>query len=244
MSGSNTLEILKSALLLEIRGKAFYEKAAASAGKEDVKDFFNKMAEDEVSHVEILSEQYRAYKKTGKFTPRALDGSQEKVAAAVLTDCRQSDGGGRRGIVDGVDRHRHRRRVTAPIAVADIIGERIYAVEAGGWRVGDRLVDLHHNRSIGRQRPRRYRQAVALRIRIVTQHIDVHRRIFIRAGAVVVCHRRIVDGIDGDGYRAGCGDTAVGNRVAEVYCGIIVGRRRVAPGTVSGPNRITIHYRT
>ena len=86
MSGSNTLEILKSALLLEIRGKVFYEKAAASADKQVVKDFFSKMAEDEVSHVEILSEQYRAYKQSGKFKPRALDGSQEKVAAAVLTE--------------------------------------------------------------------------------------------------------------------------------------------------------------
>ena len=86
MSTTNTLEILKSALLLEIRGKAFYEKAAASAEKEVVKDFFNKMAEDEISHVEILSEQYRAYKKTGKFKPRALDGSQEKIATEVLTE--------------------------------------------------------------------------------------------------------------------------------------------------------------
>ncbi|MEK6193313.1 MAG: ferritin-like domain-containing protein, partial [Deltaproteobacteria bacterium] len=86
MSTSNTLEILKSALLLEIRGKAFYEKAAAGAEKQVVKDFFQKMAEDEISHVEILSEQYRAYKKNGKFTPRAMDGSQEKVAAEVLTE--------------------------------------------------------------------------------------------------------------------------------------------------------------
>lgn len=86
MSESNTLEILKSALLLEIRGKAFYKKAAENTEKQVVKDFFEKMAKDEVSHVEILSEQYRAYKQTGKFKPRALDGSQEKVAAAVLTE--------------------------------------------------------------------------------------------------------------------------------------------------------------
>ena len=86
MSDSNTLEILKSALLLEIRGKAFYEKAAAGAEKQAVKDFFTGMAADEVSHVEILSEQYKAYKKTGKFQPRALDDTHEQVAAAVLTD--------------------------------------------------------------------------------------------------------------------------------------------------------------
>ena len=86
MSDANTLEILKSALLLEIRGKAFYEKAAASADKQVVKDFFTKMAEDEVSHVEILSEQYRAFKQNGTFKPRSLDGSQEKVADAVLSE--------------------------------------------------------------------------------------------------------------------------------------------------------------
>lgn len=86
MSASNTLEILKSALLLEIRGKAFYENAAANADKQAVKDFFNSMADDEASHVEILSEQYRAYNQTGKFQPRALDGSHEKVAAAVLSE--------------------------------------------------------------------------------------------------------------------------------------------------------------
>ena len=86
MSESNTLEILKSALLLEIRGKAFYEKAAASAGKQVVKDFFSKMAQDEVSHVEILSEQYRTYTQTGKFKPQALGDAHDRVASAVLTD--------------------------------------------------------------------------------------------------------------------------------------------------------------
>ena len=86
MSDTNALEILKSALLLEIRGKAFYQKAAAAAEKQVVKDFFTRMADDEVSHVEILSEQYKAYKKTGKFKPRALDGTQAQVAAAVLSD--------------------------------------------------------------------------------------------------------------------------------------------------------------
>ncbi|MCG6908608.1 MAG: ferritin family protein [Deltaproteobacteria bacterium] len=86
MSESKPLEILKSALLLEIRGKAFYEKAADGAEKQVVKDFFTRMAADEGSHVEMLSEQYKAYKKTGRFQPRALDGSQEQVAAAVLTD--------------------------------------------------------------------------------------------------------------------------------------------------------------
>ena len=57
MSTPTALEILKSALLLELRGKSFYEKAADSAEDQTVKEFFVKLAEDEVSHVQILSVQ-------------------------------------------------------------------------------------------------------------------------------------------------------------------------------------------
>lgn len=39
MAQQQTLEILKSALLLEIRGNAFYAKAAQSAQHAAVKDF-------------------------------------------------------------------------------------------------------------------------------------------------------------------------------------------------------------
>ena len=60
MSTPTALEILKSALLLELRGKSFYEKAADSAEDQTVKEFFVKLAEDEISHVQILSEQYRS----------------------------------------------------------------------------------------------------------------------------------------------------------------------------------------
>jgi rubrerythrin len=57
----NSLNILKSAILLEIRGKDFYEKAADSAGNQVVRDFFQKMANDESAHIQILSDQYKAY---------------------------------------------------------------------------------------------------------------------------------------------------------------------------------------
>jgi rubrerythrin len=86
MSTPKALEILKSALLLELRGKSFYEKAADSADDQAVKEFFIKLAEDEISHVQILSEQYKAYKKDGKFIEMDRDSSNESVANAVLTD--------------------------------------------------------------------------------------------------------------------------------------------------------------
>jgi rubrerythrin len=86
MSTPKTLEILKSALLLEMRGKAFYENAADSAQDPAVKEFFVKLAEDEISHVQILSEQYKSFKKEGKFAGLPQDSSHESVANAVLTD--------------------------------------------------------------------------------------------------------------------------------------------------------------
>jgi len=86
MSTPNALEILKKALLLEMRGKSFYEKAANSAEDPVVADFFVKLAEDEVQHVEILSEQYKSYKKDGTFKAPNLDASHESIAVAVLTD--------------------------------------------------------------------------------------------------------------------------------------------------------------
>lgn len=86
MSTSTALEILKSALLLELRGKSFYEKAADSAKDQAVKDFFVQLAEDEISHVQILSEQYKSYKKDGAFVEMDRTASNESVASAVLTE--------------------------------------------------------------------------------------------------------------------------------------------------------------
>jgi rubrerythrin len=86
MSTPKALEILKSALLLELRGKSFYEKAADGAEDPAVKEFFVKLAEDELSHVQILSEQFKSYKKDGKFMGLPRESGNENVANAVLTD--------------------------------------------------------------------------------------------------------------------------------------------------------------
>lgn len=85
MPTSNPLDILKSALLLEQRGKAFYQKAAESADSQAVRDFFEKMAADEISHVKILSDQYKTFKAEGKFAARAQDDALDNVADSVLT---------------------------------------------------------------------------------------------------------------------------------------------------------------
>jgi rubrerythrin len=86
MSEPKALEILKSALLLELRGKSFYEKAATSAKDPEVKDFFVKLAEDEVSHVQILSDQYKSVKEDGKFTALDRESFNDSVATTVLSE--------------------------------------------------------------------------------------------------------------------------------------------------------------
>jgi rubrerythrin len=86
MSEDRATEILKNAILLEKRGQAFYSKVAAQASGEAVKKFFTLMAEEEVSHVKILSEQFKSYSTHKKFKPAAYRGQGEfKTASDILT---------------------------------------------------------------------------------------------------------------------------------------------------------------
>ena len=67
MTENSALDILKNAILLEKRGEAFYRTAANQSTNSDVKAFFETMAAEEVQHVKILSDQFKAFKETGKF---------------------------------------------------------------------------------------------------------------------------------------------------------------------------------
>ena len=69
MSEDKTIEILKSAILLEKRGRAFYSKIAGQTSGKAVKEFFEMMADEEIKHVEILTEQFKAYRLNKEFTP-------------------------------------------------------------------------------------------------------------------------------------------------------------------------------
>lgn len=86
MSEDRSTEILKNAILLEKRGHAFYAKVAQQAESEAVKKFFQLMAEEEVNHVRLLSEQFKSYRVRKKFKPNDLSGQTEfKTAADILT---------------------------------------------------------------------------------------------------------------------------------------------------------------
>ncbi len=87
MNVDNALEILKKAILLEKRGQAFYRQAAQSTKEEAVKRFFESMAAEEVKHVDVLSTQYKNYRKTQRFVPLPhANEERSDLADAVLTD--------------------------------------------------------------------------------------------------------------------------------------------------------------
>jgi rubrerythrin len=87
MQEDKSTEILKSAILIEKRGQAFYAKVAQQAEDEAVKRFFNLMAEEEVAHVKILSDQFKNYLKNRKFSPAApAPDSGFEAAARVFTE--------------------------------------------------------------------------------------------------------------------------------------------------------------
>ena len=96
MTAKQPLNILKEAILLERRGKAFYSKVAEQASDPSVKAFFEVMANEEDRHIEILEKQFASYVQNQQFTslseaekkdgPRAIEvlsgEIKEKIAAA------------------------------------------------------------------------------------------------------------------------------------------------------------------
>jgi rubrerythrin len=85
MTMSTSLDILKNALLLETRGRAFYSKVAEQAENQAVKKFFNAMAAEEAQHIAILSEQFKTFQAHQRFTPGDYKTAGSQVASQVLT---------------------------------------------------------------------------------------------------------------------------------------------------------------
>ena len=63
MDTKSTTDILKEAILLEHRGRAFYSDVAARTDSEAVKRIFTMIAEEEVEHIRFLSAQFKNYQE-------------------------------------------------------------------------------------------------------------------------------------------------------------------------------------
>jgi rubrerythrin len=85
MENTKALEILKTAILLEKRGKAFYEKMAEQTESPEARKIFTTMAEEEKAHVEFLSVQFANYVKEGKFSkPDYSNGETEDISHEIM----------------------------------------------------------------------------------------------------------------------------------------------------------------
>jgi rubrerythrin len=80
MDTDRAVNILKNAILLEKKGHAFYSNVALQSPEGPVKDFFAMMAEEEIKHIQILSEQFRSFQKDGSFKAENYD---EKFSGEV-----------------------------------------------------------------------------------------------------------------------------------------------------------------
>lgn len=87
METKSTTDILKEAILLEKRGKAFYSNIAAQTKSEAVRKVFSMMADEEDQHIAFLSRQFSHYDKHKAFTenPTHVEDPSEEIAMQVLS---------------------------------------------------------------------------------------------------------------------------------------------------------------
>lgn len=85
MEESKAIEILKTALLLERRGKAFYTKVADQATDPDVQQIFEIMADEEEEHIKTLSEQFVHYTQHHRFKEVKLPKGSGDTASEILS---------------------------------------------------------------------------------------------------------------------------------------------------------------
>ena len=86
MSAEQVINIIKGAILLERKGKAFYETIARQTQSNAVRKIFQMMAKEEDKHIEILTEHYNNFLQEKKFAHVQYDKTPENVSKTVLTE--------------------------------------------------------------------------------------------------------------------------------------------------------------
>lgn len=79
METKTAIDILKTAILMEKRGKAFYETVANQTQNEEVKRIFITMADEEQTHIELLSKQFVNYQKNKTFSTISLQSNEDEL---------------------------------------------------------------------------------------------------------------------------------------------------------------------
>ncbi len=86
MDENKSMEILKTAILLERRGKAFYSSVADKADDPDVKKFFQLMADEEDDHIRFLTEQFAHYTSHQKFKETHAPKDEDSTTEQILSE--------------------------------------------------------------------------------------------------------------------------------------------------------------
>lgn len=82
---NKTIEILKMAILMERRGRAFYAQVAEQTKSPEVKEIFNIMAEEEVMHEKVLAEEFKNFTKSQNFVALNLpEDNYNQIAKLIL----------------------------------------------------------------------------------------------------------------------------------------------------------------
>ncbi len=85
-SNDKAIEVLKTAILLERRGKAFYSQAARQTESKSAKKIFEMMAEEEDEHIEFLTNQFKNYIEHHEFLKTNDHHEEDEAVMEILSE--------------------------------------------------------------------------------------------------------------------------------------------------------------
>jgi rubrerythrin len=86
MPESQTLDIIKGAILLEHKGKALYDSVRETSEIDAVKELFTLLSQEEDTHIKILNRQFRRLTEGKGIEPEGLEESHSAVADTVISE--------------------------------------------------------------------------------------------------------------------------------------------------------------
>lgn len=81
-----TIDVLKTAILLERRGKAFYTQAARQSESKSAQKIFEMMAEEENEHINFLVKQFKNYQEHHEFMENEAPHEEDETVVQILTE--------------------------------------------------------------------------------------------------------------------------------------------------------------
>ena len=83
---NKAIDALKTAILLERRGKAFYTQAARQTESKSAKKIFEMMAEEEDAHIDFLVKQFKSYTDSKQFLKIEEQPEEDDAVVEILTE--------------------------------------------------------------------------------------------------------------------------------------------------------------